>query len=61
LGAISGERLEPIEAIIESAEWIGQQMEEEVDKVRGAERRQFQRDRDRDGRRGFGFGLGIGF
>ena len=61
LATISGEREEPIQTIIESAEWIGQQMEEEVDKVRGDERRQFQRDLDRNGRRGFGFGLGIGF
>ena len=34
-------------------------MEEEVDKVRADERRQF--DRDRDFRRGFGVGIGIGF
>jgi tetratricopeptide (TPR) repeat protein len=58
---ISGERVESVNAIIESAEWIGQQMEEEIDKVRDDERRQFQRDLDRDGRRGIGFGFGIGF
>jgi tetratricopeptide (TPR) repeat protein len=61
LAMISSERVEDLNALIESAEWIGQQMEEEVDRVRTDERREFQRDLDGDGRRGFGFGLGIGF
>ena len=61
LALTSGEQAESMSAIIESAEWIGRQMEEEIDKVRTDERREFQREFDGGGRRGFGFGLGIGF
>jgi tetratricopeptide (TPR) repeat protein len=57
---IPDERTAPKE-IFESVEWIGQRMEEEIDKVRADERRQFQREFDRDGRRGVGVGIGIGF
>lgn len=46
--------------LIESAEWIGQQMEEEVDRVRQDERRFRDREFDR-GRSGVGIGIGIGF
>jgi tetratricopeptide (TPR) repeat protein len=60
LAMIPDERTEPKE-IFESVEWIGQRMEEEIDKVRADERRQFQRELDRDGRRGVGVGVGIGF
>jgi len=56
---LEAEKMAPDKDIIESAEWVGKQMEEEVDKVRDDERRQF--DRDRDFRRGFGVGIGIGF
>jgi tetratricopeptide (TPR) repeat protein len=45
--------------LIESAEWIGQQMEIEVDRVRQDERRFRDREFDRD-RPGVGIGIGIG-
>jgi tetratricopeptide (TPR) repeat protein len=57
----SGEQKESLETLMASAEWVGQQMEEEIDKVRRDEERQFRRGLDRDGRGGVGFGLGIGF
>jgi hypothetical protein len=50
----------PDKDIIESAEWVGKQMEEEVDKVRTDQQREFNRDRDFF-RRGLGVGIGIGF
>jgi tetratricopeptide (TPR) repeat protein len=61
LAAIDSERAEPTKEIIASAEWVGQQMEEEIDRVRSDEQRQ--RDRLMDGgfRRGSGVGIGIGF
>jgi tetratricopeptide (TPR) repeat protein len=46
--------------LMESAEWIGQQLEEEVDRVRQDERRFRDREFDRD-HRGIGIGIGIGF
>jgi tetratricopeptide (TPR) repeat protein len=46
--------------LIESAEWIGHQMEVEVDRVRQDERRFRDREFDRD-RPGIGVGIGIGF
>jgi tetratricopeptide (TPR) repeat protein len=61
LALASGEQAAPLETVVASAEWIGQQMEEEIDKVRSDERREFDRNLDRDGRRGVSFGLGIGF
>jgi tetratricopeptide (TPR) repeat protein len=61
LAMTSGERVESLNTIIENAEWIGQQMEEEIDKVRTDEQREFRREFYRDGRGGGGFGLGIGF
>jgi tetratricopeptide (TPR) repeat protein len=60
LALTEGERATPLEPVLASAEWIGRQMEEEIDKVRRDEQREFRRDLDR-GRGGFGFGLGIGF
>jgi tetratricopeptide (TPR) repeat protein len=60
LAMMSGEPTESLNTLIESAEWIGRQMEEEIDKVRMDERRDF-RDLDRGGRGGFGFGFGFGF
>jgi tetratricopeptide (TPR) repeat protein len=47
------------EELVANAEWLGKQMEEEIDKVRQDERRQFDRDFDR--RRGPSVGLGVGF
>jgi len=47
------------EQLIADAEWVGKMFEEELDKVRDDERRQFDREFDRQ--RGFSFGLGIGF
>lgn len=50
------------EQLIANAEWLGHKMEDEMDRVRQDERRQFDRDRrDRDRRRGPSVGLGIGF
>lgn len=45
--------------LIANGEWLGKKMEEEIDKVRQDERRQFDRDFDR--RRGLSLGVGIGF
>ncbi len=59
LAMMSGEPTESMNTLLESAEWIGRQMEEEIDKVRKDERQDF-RDMDR-GRGGFGFGFGFGF
>jgi tetratricopeptide (TPR) repeat protein len=56
---LEAEKMAPDKDIIESAEWVGKQMEEEVDKVRTDQQREF--NRDRDFRRGFGVGIGIGF
>ncbi len=47
------------ENLIADAEWVGKIFEEELDKVRNDERRQFDREFDR--RPGFSFGLGVGF
>jgi tetratricopeptide (TPR) repeat protein len=58
LGSVSGRDFKP-ELVLADAEWVGKTFEEELDKVREDERRQFQRDLDR--RPGTGFGLGIGF
>lgn len=45
--------------IVANAEWLGLRMENEIDKVRQDERREFERDFDR--RRGLSVGVGIGF
>ena len=45
--------------LIANAEWLGQTMENEIERARQDERRQFERDFDR--RRGVSVGLGIGF
>ena len=59
LAAIASRDFKP-EQLIEDAEWIGKKFEEELDKVREDERRQFERDQDRD-RRGLSVGVGVGF
>jgi tetratricopeptide (TPR) repeat protein len=46
--------------LIESGEWIGQKMEDEIDKVRRDELEQFRR-RDFDSRSGVSLGIGLGF
>jgi tetratricopeptide (TPR) repeat protein len=63
LALLDAEKVGPGEDIIASAEWVGQEMEEEIDRVRGDERRQFDRDLRDDfrGGRGVGVGVGIGF
>jgi tetratricopeptide (TPR) repeat protein len=61
LASTSGEQVASASSVIESAEWVGRQMEEEIDRVRGDERRQFDRQRPRDGGSGLGVGFGIGF
>jgi tetratricopeptide (TPR) repeat protein len=47
------------ETLIADAGWVGKMFEEELDKVRDDERRQFQRELDRQ--RGLGVGFGVGF
>ena len=47
------------ERLIADAEWLGNKMEDEIERVRQDERRQFERDFDR--RRGVTVGLGLGF
>jgi len=59
LSAISSRDFDP-EQLIENAEWLGKQMEEEVDNVREDERRQLDRNLDGDHRGGHGVGIGIG-
>jgi tetratricopeptide (TPR) repeat protein len=58
LAAVSGKDFDP-EQLIANAEWLGTRMEQEVENVRGDERRQ--RDRDFERRRGLSVGVGIGF
>jgi tetratricopeptide (TPR) repeat protein len=49
-------------SLLANAEWLGKTMEEEIDKVRDDERRQFQRrDWDRPSGGSVGFGFGVGF
>lgn len=47
------------EELMADAEWLGKRFENEIDRVREDERRQFDRDFDR--RRGSSVGVGIGF
>ena len=61
LARIRAEKLESGSEIIASAEWVGRQMEEEIDKVRRDERRHFERERQHDFRRGLSVGAGFGF
>ena len=58
LKKIDGKDFNP-EELMANAEWLGKRMEEEIDRVREDERRQFERDFDR--RRGPSVGVGIGF
>jgi tetratricopeptide (TPR) repeat protein len=58
LANISGKDFDR-QQLIASAEWVGQRMENEIDRARQDERRQFDRDFDR--RRGVSVGVGIGF
>jgi tetratricopeptide (TPR) repeat protein len=46
--------------LFDSAEWVGREMEEEIDRVQGDEQRQFDR-RDFPRHSGGGVGVGIGF
>jgi tetratricopeptide (TPR) repeat protein len=61
LANISGRDFNP-EQLLANAEWLGKRMEEEVDNVRGDERREWNRqfDRQRSGSGG-SIGVGIGF
>jgi tetratricopeptide (TPR) repeat protein len=59
LDIISGEDID-WPKLIESGEWVGDQMEEEVDRVQRDEQRRF-RDRDHFPYSGAGVGVGIGF
>jgi tetratricopeptide (TPR) repeat protein len=61
LAAIDSERSKPTKDIIESSEWVGLQMEEEIDRVRSDEQRQLDRRPGGGFRRGSGVGVGIGF
>lgn len=47
------------ESLVADAEWLGAKMEDEIERVRQDERRQFERDFDR--RRGISVGIGFGF
>ena len=47
------------EQLIPDAEWLGNKMEDEIERVRQDERRQFERNFDRS--RGTSVGVGIGF
>lgn len=47
--------------LIESAEWVGQQMDEEVNRVRRDEEREWRKRDFPSGRGGVGIGVGIGF
>ncbi|MGH7871929.1 MAG: tetratricopeptide repeat protein [Candidatus Binatia bacterium] len=58
LAMISGKDIDR-EKLIASAEWVGKEMEEEVDRVRRDEYNRFRR-RDNDLRRGGSIGAGIG-
>ena len=57
LGAIASKDFQS-EQFVADAGWVGQKFEEELDKVRQDERRQFERDRDQ---RGLSVGVGSGF
>lgn len=57
LGAIASKDFRS-EQFVADAGWVGQKFEEELDKVRQDERRQFERDRDH---RGLSVGVGVGF
>jgi tetratricopeptide (TPR) repeat protein len=59
LAMMEGEKPASDKEIIESGEWVGKKMEEEIDKVRLDDQRDFRREHDFGP--GFGFGLGIGF
>ena len=59
LAMISGKDIDR-EKLIASGEWIGKEMEEEIDRVRRDEYDRFRR-RDLDHGRGGFFGLGVGF
>jgi tetratricopeptide (TPR) repeat protein len=58
LKKIDGKDFNP-EELMANAEWLGKTMENEIDRVRQDERRQFERDFDRRG--GSSVGVGIGF
>jgi tetratricopeptide (TPR) repeat protein len=57
LGAIASKDFQS-EQFVADAGWVGQKFEEELDKVRQDERRQFERERDG---RGLSVGVGVGF
>jgi tetratricopeptide (TPR) repeat protein len=59
LAAIASKDFKP-ELLIADAEWVGKKFEEELDRVREDERREFERDHERD-RRGPSVSLNIGF
>lgn len=58
LAMISGRDTDP-QKLIESAEWIGMEMEKEIDRVRQDEKRFYDRQFERE--RGMSVGVGIGF
>jgi tetratricopeptide (TPR) repeat protein len=61
LALAQSERPPSLETVLANAEWIGKQMEEEIDKVRRDEQREFRREMDRDGRGGVSVGFGLGW
>jgi hypothetical protein len=48
-----------LQKLIENAEWIGMEMEKEIDRVRQDERRFYDRQFERE--RGLSVGVGVGF
>lgn len=59
LQAIGGKDVD-LKALIANGEWIGKEIEEEIERVRREEQRYFD-DRDRLPRRGVAIGVGVGF
>jgi tetratricopeptide (TPR) repeat protein len=49
------------QTLIETGEWVGRKMEEEIEAVRRDYRLQYERDRDRWPRSGLSIGFGLGF
>jgi tetratricopeptide (TPR) repeat protein len=60
LAMISGKDTD-LQKLIENAEWIGMEMEKEIDRVRQDEKRFYDRQFERERERGMSVGVGIGF
>ena len=58
LNTVSGKDIHS-PTLVASAEWVGHQMEDEIDRVRRDESEYFRRQREHNGGRGLGIGLGF--